>query len=157
MVMKRVFIPILVCLATALTLCISSCSPDACFEETNAFLKASLYLDLTKKLKAPDSLTVYGIDSPGGRIYDKAVKIQPALFPLNPSAGTSSFVIKINGITDTVIFVYRSYPHLISKECGYTFFHDLDTIFYSKNIIDYIYRGSNSITTKNEENIRIFY
>lgn len=141
----------------AMIISISSCSPDACFEETNAFLKASFYLDQTKKLKAPDSLTLYGLNAVGGRIYNKAAKIQPALFPLNPSADTSSFVIKINGVSDTIKFIYRSYPHLISKECGYTFFHDLDTIFYSKNIIDYIFRGNNSITTKNEENIRIFY
>jgi hypothetical protein len=140
-----------------LIISISSCSPDACFEETNSFLKASLYLDQTKKLKAPDSLTLYGMNTSGGKIYDRASKIQPALFPLNPSSDTSTFVIRINGVADTIMFVYRSYPHLISKECGYTFFHDLDTLFYSKNIIDYIYRGSNRITTKNEENIRIFY
>jgi len=33
-----------------------SCSPEACFEETNAFLKASFYLDATGNYKAPDSL-----------------------------------------------------------------------------------------------------
>jgi uncharacterized lipoprotein YehR (DUF1307 family) len=155
--MKKAFSLIMASLASVLIISISSCSPDACFEETNSFLKASLYLDQTKKLKAPDSLTLYGMNTSGGKIYDRASKIQPALFPLNPSSDTSTFVIRINGVTDTIMFVYRSYPHLISKECGYTFFHDLDTLFYSKNIIDYIYRGSNSITTKNEENIRIFY
>lgn len=155
--MKKAFSLIMASFVLALIINISSCSPDACFEETNAFLKASFYLDQTKKLKAPDSLTLYGINHLGSKIYDRAAKIQPALFPLNPSSDTSTFVIKINGVTDTIMFVYRSYPHLISKECGYTFFHDLDTLFYSKNIIAYIYRGSNSITTKNEENIRIFY
>jgi len=155
--MKKAFSLVIACFTSALIISLSSCSPDACFEETNAFLKASFYLDQTKKLKAPDSITLYGMNASGGKIYDRALKVQPALFPLNASAGTSTFIIKINGVTDTIKFVYRSYPHLISKECGYTFFHDLDTLFYSKNIIDYIYRGNNSITTKNEENIRIFY
>ncbi|HOW09890.1 MAG TPA: DUF6452 family protein [Bacteroidales bacterium] len=155
--MKKAFRLIIASFVSAMIVIISSCSPDACFEETNAYLKASFCLDLTKKIKAPDSLTLYGLNAGGSRIYDKAAKIQPALLPLNPSSDTSSFAIRINGVTDTIIFVYTTYPHLISKECGYTFFHYLDTILYSRNIIDYIYRSNNSITTKNEENIRIFY
>jgi len=144
-------------LMVVLPLLNGSCSPEACFEETNAFLKASLYLNETTKMKAPDSLTLYGLNNPSVRIYDKASKVQPALFPLNPSAESCTFVIKINGVTDTIQFVYSSYPHLISKECGYTFYHDLDTFYYSKNAIEYIYLGNKSITTLNEENLRIFY
>lgn len=136
---------------------ISSCTPEACFEETNAFLKASFYDNETKKLRAPDSLTIYGVDASSGLIYDKSLKIQPALFPLNPSVNSCTFVVKINGVTDTLRFVYSSYPHLVSKECGYSIYHDLDTMYHTGNIINYIYRSNNRITTKNEENIRLFY
>jgi hypothetical protein len=155
--MRKVSGILILITVAVIPLLIVSCSPEACFEETNAYLKASLYLNETKKLKAPDSLTLYGINIPSAKIYDRASKVQPALFPLNPSSGTCSFIIKINGVADTIQFVYSSYPHLISKECGYTFYHDLDTFYYSKNAIDYIYRGNNRITTLNEENLRIFY
>ena len=134
-----------------------SCTPEACFEETNAFLKASLYDNETKKVRPPDSLTLYGLDMDTNKLYNKTRSVQPALFPLNSSEGDCTFIIRINGITDTVSFHYTSYPHLISKECGYTFYHTLDTFFYTKNTIDYIYRNNNSITTLNEENIRIYY
>lgn len=137
-----------------------SCTPQACFEETNAFVKASLYDNLTKKPKAPDSLTVSGLGKDTIKIYDKERGIQPALFPLNDSKGSCTFLVRINGINDTITFRYSSYPHLISKECGYTFFHNIENIDsadYTKNAIDYIYTGSRNITTANEENIRIFY
>lgn len=132
-----------------------SCTPEACFEETNAYLKATFYSNTTKEKDAPDSLTLIGL-SKTTKIYDRESGVQPALFPLNASSQSCAFVIKINNVTDTVQFSYSSYPHLISKECGYTFFYRLDTFHCAKNAF-YIYKSSNNITTANEENIRIFY
>ncbi len=134
-----------------------SCAPEACFEETISYLKASFYSNTTKQKVTPDSLTLFGLDLQTDKIYNKAAQVQPALFPLNVTADTCTFVIRINGVSDTIQFLYSSYPHLISKECGYTFYHTLDTFAYTKNTIDYIYRSSDNITTLNEENIRIFY
>jgi hypothetical protein len=134
-----------------------SCTPLSCFEETEAFAKASFFNNTTSKLQAPDSLTIYGITMESVLLYNKSVKVQPALLPLNPSAESCSFIIKINGITDTVDIKYTSYPHLISKECGVSFYHNIDTIIHTKNIIDFIYITRGNITTVNEENIRIFY
>jgi hypothetical protein len=139
----------------ALSAVFSSCSPEACFEETNAFLKATFYSNETKEKKTPDSLTVTGIGIQD-KLYNKQSGVQPCLLPLDASAGTCSFVIKINDVSDTISFIYTSYPHLISKECGYSFYHRLDT-FFCKNASFYIYRSSDNVTTANEENIRIFY
>jgi hypothetical protein len=133
-----------------------SCAPEACFEETNAFLKSSFYSNTTKDPLAPDSLTLIGLEQTE-EIYHKAAGVKLAMLPLNASTGNCTFLIRINGVNDTIRFVYSSFPHLISKECGYTFYHTLDTFFYSNNIIDYVFRSSNNITTLNEENIRIFY
>jgi len=132
-----------------------SCTPEACFEETNAYLKATFYSNETKEKKTPDSLTVTGTEIQK-KLYDKQPGVQPCLLPLDASAGTCSFMIKINNVTDTVSFHYTSYPHLISKECGYTFYHRLDT-FFCKNDSFYKYSSSDTVTTANEENIRIFY
>ncbi|MDP4222253.1 MAG: DUF6452 family protein [Bacteroidota bacterium] len=136
---------------------IVSCASEACFEETNSYLKATFYNNTTKKQVAPDSVTLFGVNHESTKIYNKASNVQPALFPLDPASEKSTFVIRINGVTDTIQFLYSSYPHLISKECGYTFYQTLDTFFFSRNRINYIYRSSNKITTINEENIRIFY
>jgi hypothetical protein len=134
-----------------------SCTPLSCFDETEAFMKASFYSNDTKKILAPDSLTMYGINMDSNTLYSKSVKVQPAYLPLNPSAQSCTMIIRINGINDTLDIRYSSYPHLISKECGVAFYHNIDTISHTTNIIDYIYISKGTITTINEENIRIFY
>jgi len=132
------------------------CTPGACLEETNSFLEASFYSNTTKEILVPDSLTISG-SGQSDTLYNKAEGVKVASLPLNATTGKCTFVIRINGTDDTLQLIYSSYPHLISKECGYTFYHTLDTFFYSRNTIDYVYRTSNNITTLNEENIRIYY
>jgi predicted nucleic-acid-binding Zn-ribbon protein len=134
-----------------------SCTPLSCFEGTEAFVKASFVNNSITKLQPPDSLTIYGLNNESVKLYNKAANVQPAHLPLNSSAENCTFIVRINGVSDTVEIKYTSYPHLISKECGVTFFHKIDTIIHTKNIIDYIYITRGNITTVNEENIRIFY
>lgn len=138
-----------------------SCTPGSCFEETNAYVKAFFYKSgtgpETDKILPPDSITLYGLNMSSKKIYNKAAKQQPALIPLNSSTLQCSFILKINGIADTITFTYSSYPHLLSKECGYTFYHAIDTPVFSKNIIKEIKIRKNTITTLNEENVRIYY
>lgn len=154
----RKFIPgYLIFTMAALILFELSCTPESCFEETESFLKASFYDDATKEILAPDSLTVYGLNMDSNKIYNKTTGVQTALLPLNSATDRCTFIIIVNGITDTLELRYDSYPHLISKECGYTFYHNIDSPAYSTNSIKYIYLNKSNITTVNEENIRIFY
>jgi len=147
-----------VCIITAgFSAGIFSCTPQACFEETTSYVKATLYDDATSRPKAADSLTVFGISRDTSLIYDKARNVQPALLPLDASTNSCTFVVRINGINDTVTFNYSSYPHLVSKECGYTFYFNIDTPVYTTNNISYIYTGRKNVTTENVENLRIFY
>jgi len=141
----------------AIGLMMISCTPESCFEETNAYLKAYFYSSETGKALPPDTLTVYGLNMSQFMIYNKALKKQPALLPLNASSEACSFIIRINGITDTLTVRYSSYPHLISKECGYTFYHSIDTPVFSNNKIKEINLRKITVTILNEENIRILY
>jgi len=152
----RKFIPgSLLIILPGTVLFLLSCKAGSCFEETESYLKASFYINT--KLTSPDSLTLYGLNN-DSLIYYKTASVQPALIPLNASTESSIFAIQINGVTDTIEFRYSSYPHLISKECGYTFYHQLDTLpKFTKHIIKDIYTGNETITNLNVENIRIFY
>lgn len=156
MMKQRTFL-FIASLLTGVIFFLTSCTPESCFEETNAFLKAYFYSSLTEKPAPPDSLTIYGINMSSAKIYNKAVKKQSALIPLNASTGSCTFIIRINGIKDTVTFTYSSFPHLISKECGYTFYHTVDTPVHTNNSIEKIIIRKNPVTILNEENIRIFY
>jgi hypothetical protein len=155
----RKFIPgSLLVIAAVLILFLISCTPGSCFEETESYLKASFYAgDITPKLVAPDTLTLIGLNQ-DSIIYNKKQSVNVALMPLNASADTCTFVIEVNGVSDTIEFEYTSYPHLISKECGYTFYHHLDTVRnYTKHFIKDIYTSNTTVTNLNVENIRIFY
>ena len=144
---------------SGLILIMISCTPQSCFEETEAFVKASFYLTGGSKPLAPDSLTVFGVNMETDTLYKKATGVTIAKLPLNAGTHECSFVLKIYGITDTVTFRYTTYPYLVSKECGFTFYHNLysDSLFCTHHIIDTIQTRNNVITTLNEENIRIFY
>lgn len=134
-----------------------SCTTGACFEETNAFVKASLFLNSTGKQTAPDSLSLWGIGKDTSKIYNEQKSLKQPLVPLDDSSDKCTLVIKINDIKDTIIFWYSTFPHLISKDCGYTFYHDIDSINITKHIIDSISITKNSVTTLSEENLRIYY
>jgi hypothetical protein len=155
--MNKTFLNTLATILTGIFLVLVSCTPGSCFEETNAYVKASMYLTSTGKLLAPDSLTLYGTGMAANKIYDKKPGVKQALIPLNSSTASCGFIIMINGITDTITFTYTSYPHLLSKECGYTFYHTIDEPVFTKNNIDKVTIIKNTITTLREENIRIYY
>jgi len=155
--MKEKIFHFLASLLTGILFFTISCTPGSCFEETNTYVKAYFYSSSSGKTSAPDSITLYGLNKNSDKIYNKTVKKQPASFPLDASVPSCTFVLRINGIADTIAFIYTSYPHLISKECGYTFYHSIDTPVYSRHQINKITLRKNTITTLNEENMRIFY
>jgi len=155
--MRKLYYGLLFLILAGCGLLMSSCTPGSCFDETEARVKASFYSSETKKALAPDSVTLYGVNMDTLFIYEKTTNLKSAELPLYAAAQECWFVIRINGINDTLNFTYSSYTHLISKECGYTFYFDLDTCRHSVNIIDSILIEKNTITTLNEENLRIYF
>jgi len=139
-----------------ISLLLTSCFDIECINRPEVKVNAFFY-DYEKKTKAqPDSVTLHGIDNPV-KIYDKQSNLSAALLPLKASENETEFVIKINGITDTIRFVYSNSLHLISKECGYLTFHKIDAFYYTKNEIDSISLTNKEITPKSIENVAIFY
>jgi hypothetical protein len=153
----RIFIPKGLAIISGIILLLFSCTMQPCYEQTTSFLIASFYKTGTDTPVIADSITVFGIGKDTARIYDKSLKVSLIKLPLDASSETCGFVVKINTITDTLKFTYSSYPHLISKECGITFYHYLDSYKVSGTTVDTIIIRNNNITTFNVENIRIFY
>jgi len=155
--MRKLYYGILFFILACSGLYLSSCTAGSCFDETESRVKGTFYSMETGKTLAPDSVTLYGVNMDTLEIYDKTTKLKSAEFPLFAEEQGCKFAIRINGINDTLEFRYISFAHLLSKECGYTFFFTLDTVIHSINIIDSISIEKKSITTFNEENLRIFY
>ena len=145
-------------LISGLILFLISCTPNSCFEETESYLKVSFHNKTTGLIQAPDSITIYGLNMENSKL-DTVPGLTPAKLPLNASTPNCTYIIRINGVSDTVEFTYTSTPYLVSKECGYSFHHNLDTAppTFTKHIIENIYIANRTITTANVENLRIFY
>jgi hypothetical protein len=141
----------------AIILAAASCTPGACFEETTSYVKASMYSTSDNKLEAPDSLSLYAPGLESNMFYKSQKSISKAMLPLDASKELCSLIMKINGVEDTLTLWYSTYPHLISKECGYTFYHTIDSLHHTNHIIDRISLTKNTITTLLEENLRIYY
>ncbi len=150
--MRKLYHVILLLLLAFPGLYLNSCTAGSCFDETESRVKGTFYSMETGKTLAPDSVTLYGVNMDTLEIYDKLPNLKSVEFPLYAEEQERKLVIRINGINDTVGFIYSSYPHLLSKECGYTFFFTLDTVIHSMNIIDSISIEKETITTFNEEN-----
>jgi predicted nucleic-acid-binding Zn-ribbon protein len=155
--MRKFYHGILFCILASLSLYLTSCALGSCLDETEAKVKGTFYSMETKKAVPPDSVTLYGINMDTLKIYNKSESLKSVEFPLYAAETDRKLVLRINGINDTLEFTYSSYTQLLSKECGYTFFYNLDTVIYSRNIIDSISTVKKTITTFNEENMRIFY
>lgn len=154
--MKHSLIAYIIFLSTIILLTIS-CTPQSCQEETAVFAGVSFYSTETGKTSPPDSVTLYGLGNSNLRIYNKAAKRSYIYLPLDASAESCRFVLIINGTADTITFDYTTFPHLISKECGYAFFHTITGCKSTGNSIDTLIVRNSRITSGNEENIRIFY
>jgi len=143
-------------LITVLLYILISCTPNSCQDETLSTVKAGFYRTGSVNPVEADSVTLYGLGNDTAYIYDNAKKLKAISFPLDAGSDTSILILRINGINDTVTLVYRSYPHLVSKECGFTFYHVLDTVYDTRPDLTFL-KANQNITTLNEENIRIFY
>jgi len=139
------------------TLLLTSCLDTGCVSETKAYMKVNFYSYETKAIAAPDNITLYGADN-AVKIYDNQKKITlPALIPLKYSDNETEFIIEINEITDTMRFVHSNYLHPISKECGYSMWHTIDTVYFTTNKIDSIALTDKEVSLRNKENVAIFY
>jgi hypothetical protein len=156
-IMRRSVPGFAVYIISGFCLLLNSCLEVPCIDETEAYVKADFFSYSTSKKIIPDSLTLYGITRETDKIYNKAKITLPALIPLRDSTDYSIFVIRINGVTDTIEFRYSSYLHLVTKECGYTFYHFIDTVYYTRHTIDSISKKSANVTTLDGENIGIYY
>ena len=135
-----------------LTLVLISCSGDECLEDTRVNMRVSFYNYEDKTKSSPESVTLYGIDN------EEAIKVtSPALFPLKNSDTETGFIITINGTTDTIWFLHSNSLHFISKECGYTMYHSIDTVYFTTNEIDSISLINKDITLRKTEHVEIYY
>ncbi len=154
--LKRVM-PLLLLPAVLILPAMQSCTPESCYQETVSQVKAGFYKTGTGENISADSITIHGLEMAASPLVKNTKNLKGVAFPLDPSGESCSLVFIINGINDTVTFHYTSFPHLISKECGYTIYNTLHSYTSTRHLIDTILIRNRNIRMPYEENIRIFF
>jgi len=118
----------------------------------------------TKKADAVvvSGFTAYGVGN-DSIIYNNLNGVGRFELPLNGSADSCAFVIKLNTpdfpeeiYNDTLWFFYTLRPTLISLECGFITFYQLNHIKHTRSLIDSVAIENNQIINTLDEHIKIF-
>lgn len=140
-----------------LTLLTQACSEQACYDDVDPLVNVILLESGTGAAKKSDSLKVTGLAFPSPVALVTETSVTKFSIPLNPAAETSVIVILLNGIADTATISYTTFIHLVSPECGYTFYSVIQGLNTTHNIIDSLIIENKNITVDGERNMRLFY
>ncbi len=108
-----------------------------------------------------DSLTVYGLGN-DSLIYNNRPNVAQIELPLNSQQDSCAFIFILPQAPseflqlDTIWFYYDRKATLISMECGFSTFYELNDISYSKNRIDSISLDNLNVRNTLDEHIKIF-
>jgi len=81
-------------------------------------------------------VTLYGIRGglPGNLLYDSAT-LSRIVLPLDPNSDHTTFLLKVNELTDTLTVNHQSGFYLISYACGFGSLFTLEEIDFSGSMI----------------------
>ncbi|MGW8315705.1 MAG: DUF6452 family protein [Bacteroidales bacterium] len=106
-------------------------------------------------------VTVYGIrpDKPDSLIVSDD-DISRLVVPLNPNASFSTFVLEVNGQSDTLRINHRTEYYLISYTCGFAALFTLENLEHTSGLIketEIIQPVVDAELEQNEEHIWIYF
>jgi|GEM_PF-886987 hypothetical protein len=116
---------------------VSGCQgEEACLSNQHA-LQAGLYSAWSKEDKDStlQNVSLVGIDRIDSIYSDQS--LSEFFMPLDFESDTSTFVVGVSEtMKDTLSVVYRKELDFISRDCGYIFTFEIDTILYSNAFVD---------------------
>ncbi len=151
-----------------------SCSSDEqCRENKDVVMQADFYHVVFNAATQTysinkitiDSITIQGLkrDSITGNevlidsvLYNNSKSLSSINLPLNKFQGESKFLLKINGINDTLVIYHTNQNQYLSLQCGCIKTFNIDTIISTHHFIDSTSIVLHQVNTNNAENIRIF-
>jgi hypothetical protein len=104
-----------------------------------------------------DSIYVYPLNLEDSILYDWARNVNSIRLPLSPFEDFSSFVFKLNDVTDTLQIYYKRQLYFVSEECGFSVNFYLDSILFTPNQIDSAIIIQPIVQAINEEHIRLYF
>lgn len=151
----------LLCLA----LCFNACNTTGCTENQNALPLAGFYSSATHQSITVDSLEIGGVGAPNDSLlYDASQKLSVIYLPFRSASQQSSFFIHYAqkalsnpALNDTLSFTYTSIPRFVSEECGAMYFYQIQTMSYTRHLIDSVAITDSTITNIDAQRLEIFF
>lgn len=138
-------------------LLLPACSKQACYDDTDPLVNVILLESGTGAAKKSVSLKITGLGVTPPVELVSATSVANFSVPLNPAAESTVMIILLNGVADTATISYSNFIHLVSPECGYTFYNVIKGLNTTHNIIDSLIIENKNITVDGERNMRLFY
>ncbi|ASB49196.1 DUF6452 family protein [Alkalitalea saponilacus] len=113
----------------------ASCTQDQICLSNQSAVQVELVSFHTNRDTTLAGTTIFGLDRSSERIYD-SISVSRLFLPLSFSSDTTAFVISSDNYLDTIWFRHQSEMEYISRECGFTFNFELDTIWFTNTFID---------------------
>jgi hypothetical protein len=154
---------IIVALSTSMIGCLNE---DICEDVATLPVRIGFYMVDTAATTSPkmaiDSITVFGLGN-DSIIYNNQKNVAQIEVPLNSNIDSCAFVIRFPGLDDfdtdpydTLWFIYERQPNLISMDCGFVTFYQIERINFTGNRIDSIHIEDSNIRNELNEHIKLF-
>ena len=147
--------------ATGIAALVSCENYKTCNSPTDASLGIS-FASYRQGLIADTSLpalVLYGLGRRDSLLSDGAPAQQIAV-PLNPAADSSRFFIQpdsSSAAADTLTVLYRPDRHFVSAGCGFTYYYAIDSIRYTRHLIDSAALLATQVNASHATQITLYY
>lgn len=144
----------------------AGCNTTGCTDNQNSLPYAGFYSSMPDGqaisisgleiggIGAPNDSLLYTADQPLSKIY----------LPLRSSSDITSYCfhytqegIDNDAFNDTLTFRYRSQPYFASEECGAMLIYEIESLHYTRHLIDTIVITDSTVTNTDIERIKIYF
>ena len=101
------------------------------------------------------NITLYGIGREDSLLYN-GIDTNKLSFRLSPFSETTSIVIISDSKSDTLVFFYKRHLKMVSPECDFAMFFDIDQTLNTTNFIDSISLLDKTLDAGKKEHLQIF-
>ncbi|MFO7998321.1 MAG: DUF6452 family protein [Bacteroidales bacterium] len=145
--------------AALMVLFLAGCQQEeVCEELTSNPLRIGFYMPSESGQSVTaliDSLTVFGLNRPEDAIYNKQSAVSRIELPLDPGRDSCAFVLQFPEMSDTLFLFYQRELTLLSVECGFVMFYDLERVESTRHVITGIQVNINQVTNSFDEHLKV--
>ena len=163
----RLLPAIIVAFISATTVMVQSCNDIGCTDLRSSIPLAGFYSSSSSadKTISVDSLLIGGIGAPDDSLLVDTPSVTSSLYlPFRSQKPSTSFFIKYvrkahdyPQFIDTVTFSYTTQPYFASADCGAMFIYRINSIDYTRHLIDSIAITDSLVNNFDMERIKIFF